>query len=51
MLGCPFDLSYFDLGVTSRDRSMTLIIFLKFGHQWTLSPKLLGLEWFNLGKL
>ena len=25
-LGCPFDCSHFDLGVTSRDLSMTLIV-------------------------
>ena len=30
-LGCPFGLSYFDLGVTSRDLSMTLNFFLNLG--------------------
>ena len=42
--------SYFVLGVTSRDLSMTVTLFLKFGRKWTVAPKLLGLEWCNLGK-
>ena len=45
-----FNLSYLDLGVTSCDLSMTLTVFFKFGSKWTLAPKLLGLEWRNLGK-
>ena len=44
----PFDFSTIDLGVTSRDLSMTLTVF--FLRKWTLAPKLLGLEWCNLGK-
>ena len=46
---CPSDLSYFDLGVTSRDLSMTLTVFFN-GRKCALAPKLLGLEWCNLGK-
>ena len=50
-LGRPFDFSTFDLGVTSRDLSMTFkTVFLKIWRKWTLAPKLLGLEWCNLGK-
>ena len=49
-LVCPSDFSYVDLSVTSRDLSMTLTVFFKFGRKWTLAPKLLGLEWYNLGK-
>ena len=49
-LGRPFDLSTFDLGVTSRDLSMTLPVLIFFWRKWTLAPKLLGLEWCNLGK-
>ena len=49
-LGRPFDFSTFDLGVTSRDLSMTLPVFFLFLGKWTLAPKLLGLEWCNLGK-
>ena len=30
-LGCPFEFSYFDLGVTSRDLSMTLTFVLTLG--------------------
>ena len=37
-LGCPFDFSYFDLGVKSDDLSMTLT-FLLFGCKWRLAPK------------
>ena len=40
----------FDLGVTSRDLSMTLTVFKRILRKWTLAPKLLGLEWCNLGK-
>ena len=49
-LGRPFDFSTFDLGVTSRDLSMTLTVLQKNLRKWTLAPKLLGLEWCNLGK-
>ena len=50
-LGRPFGFSTFDLGVTSRDLSMTLpVLGLFFLRKWTLAPKLLGLEWCNLGK-
>ena len=49
-LGRPFDCSTFDLVVTSRDLSMTLPVLKKNWRQWTLAPKLLGLEWCNLGK-
>ena len=49
-LGCPSDLSYFDLGVTSRDLSMTLTVFFLNWAKWTLALKLLGLELWNLGK-
>ena len=49
-LGRPFDFSTFDLGVTSRDLSMTLPVLKKIWRKWTLAPKLLGLEWCNLGK-
>ena len=41
-LGGPFDLLYFELGVTSRDLSMTLTVVFKSGRRWTLAPKLLG---------
>ena len=43
-LGRPFDFSRFDLGVTSRDLSMTLPVFKKIWRKWPLAPKLLGLE-------
>ena len=46
----PFDFSTFDLGVTSRDLSMTLTVLKKNWRKCTLAPKLLGLEWCNLGK-
>ena len=49
-LGRPFDSSTFDLGVTSRDLSMTLTVFKRILRKWTLAPTLLGLEWCNLGK-
>ena len=39
-----------DLGVTSRDLSVTYTVFQKLWRKWTLSQKLLGLEWYNLGK-
>ena len=39
-LGCPFDLLYFDLGVTSCDLSMTFTVLKKNGRKWTLTPKL-----------
>ena len=47
---CPSDLSYFDLGVTSRDLSMTLTFFKNLGVSGRYAPKLLVLEGFNLGK-
>ena len=43
-LGRPFDFSTFDLGVTSRDLSMTLTVLKKNWRKWTLAPKVLGLE-------
>ena len=46
----PFDFSTFDPCVTSRDLSMTLTVFKRILRKWTLAPKLLGLEWCNLGK-
>ena len=49
-LGRPFDFSTFDLGVTSRDLSMTLTVLKRILRKWTLARKLLGLEWCNLGK-
>ena len=49
-LGRPVDFSTFDFGVTSRDLSMTLTVFKRILRKWTLAPKLLGLEWCNLGK-
>ena len=51
-LGCFFDFSYFDLDVTTRDLSLTLTgVFFLIWRKWTLTPKLLGLEWCNLGKI
>ena len=44
------DFSTFDPCVTSRDLSMTLTVFKRILRKWTLAPKLLGLEWCNLGK-
>ena len=49
-LGRPFDFSRFGLGVTSRDLSMTLPVLQTFLCKCPLAPKLLGLEWSNLGK-
>ena len=49
-LGRRFDFSTFDLGATSRDLSMTLTVFKRILRKWALAPKLLGLEWCNLGK-
>ena len=49
-LGRPFEFSCFGLGVTSRDRSMTLPVLQTFLCKCPLAPKLLGLEWCNLGK-
>ena len=49
-LGRPFDFSRFGLGVTSRDLSMTLPVSQTFLCKCPLAPKLLGLEWCNLGK-
>ena len=49
-LGRPFDFRTFDLGVTSRDLSVTLTVLKKIWRKWTLAPKLLELEWCNLGK-
>ena len=49
-LGGPFDFSRFGLGVTSRDLSMTLPVLQTFLCKCPLAPKLLGLEWCNLGK-
>ena len=46
-LGAP---STFGLGVTSRDLSMTLPVLQTFLCKCPLAPKLLGLEWSNLGK-
>ena len=50
MFSCHFDFSRFGLGVTSRDLSMTLPVLQTFLCKCPLAPKLLGLEWFNLGK-
>ena len=49
-LGAP-SIFLLDLGVTSRDLSMALTVFKRIWRKWTLAPKLLGLEWCNLGKL
>ena len=38
-LGRPFDFSTFDLGVTSRDLSITLTVFQKIWRKWTLGQK------------
>ena len=45
-----FELSYFGLGVTSRDLSVTLSVFQKLWRKWTLAQNPLGLEWCNLAK-
>ena len=48
-LGRPFDLLYFDLGVTSHDIFVTFTVFQKLWRKWTLAQNLLGLELLGLG--
>ena len=49
-LEAPFETSYFDLGVISRDLAVTFSVFQKLWRKWKLTQKLLGLEWCNLAK-
>ena len=41
-LQCPFDSSYFDLGVTSRDLSMTLTVFKQIWRKGDVSTETVG---------
>ena len=50
LIEAPFELSYFELGVTSRDLTMPFSVFQKLWRKWALAQKLLGLEWCNLAK-
>ena len=50
-LEAPFETSYFDIGVMSRDLAVTFSVFQELWRKWTLAQKLLGLEcviWRNL---
>ena len=48
-LGCPFDYSYFDLGVTSRDLSMSLTVLLHLGARYTDTLVLLLAHYERIG--